>query len=256
MYRTAPADVRSSTGSTRLFRWAALSTAGRSYVHNEDAFAVHPGSATVVIVDGTGGRSGAGPLSERVAGCFGEAPDAASDTIEPLAASTLRAWRALQRVGPDQHGSGVALAAIRLSPELVAHVHVGDARVYRLRDGELRALTRDHTLWRAMLDEGRPLAEVEEARALHATVITRALLVGQAAPEEIDVGYVRARGGDVLLLCTRGITEAIDDASLRDACVDAAGDLERAAARIVDAAEQSGPHENLTVVLVAIEHAG
>jgi serine/threonine protein phosphatase PrpC len=248
VYRTPGEGDRTSSGALGLLRWAARSTRGLFCEENEDAFEVFPESATFVVVDGTGARLTAGPLALRAASAFA----GAADGLEPLAAGALRAWRGLQNEGPPHRGAGVALAAIRLSGQLVAHVHVGDARVYRLRGESLTRVTRDHALWLALLDEGAPLAEIASARQSHANVITRALLVGEAEPPPIEVGYVQAHAGDVWMLCTAGVTAVLADDALREACLTASGDLERAAANVLEAAERSGTHDNLTVVLVAL----
>ncbi len=153
---------------------------------------------------------------------------------------------------------GCALAALRLGPRHAAIVHVGDCRVGRLGTPfvqhaggdnlpELRWLTLDHVLWVEALMAGRPLAEVEEFRTAHGSVIMRA--VGAADSLDVEVQYRTVQPGDLFLLCTDGLSAHVLHETITGILRSRAGLAERCGA-LLDAAETAGGYDNATVILV------
>jgi protein phosphatase len=124
-------------------------------------------------------------------------------------------------------------------------VHVGDSRAYLVRDGQLRRLTDDHSVV-AELVRGGALTEEQADRHPQRNVITRAL--GASEQVSADAFQVPVRAGDVVLLCTDGVSAAIGDAAIRDALA-RAGSLEDAALALLAAADAAGGEDNATVVL-------
>ena len=135
--------------------------------------------------------------------------------------------------------------ALSLGPDLTV-AHVGDSRVYLLRRGALHRLTRDHTLAQELADLGEiPAGDVATHRLRH--VLTQAIGVWEAGGEP-EVRRFRLADGDRLLLCTDGLTEMVDDATIaaelgRDR---SAADIGQA---LIDLALARGGRDNVTVVV-------
>lgn len=123
---------------------------------------------------------------------------------------------------------------------------VGDSRAYRLRDGVLQRLTRDHSVVQELSDAG--VITTQQARHHpQANVITRALGVG----ETVDIDFAQHSVGehDRYLLCSDGLTGLVDDDSIRDLL---ALDLETAAARLIEASLAAGGMDNVSLVLIGV----
>lgn len=238
--------------------FAARSDIGRVRERNEDALAVRAERGWAVLADGMGGHRG-GDVAAQIAvdvtlsglevDLIGEVPvDAA---VQSLAAAAEAANAQILRTGalhPELAGLGATLvAAVFLGGEVVC-AHIGDSRLYRLRDGRLELLTRDHTLLQEQIDAGMMSAE-EARRSRWRGLLTRGLGVTRVA--QADVGVHEALAGDVFLLCSDGLTDMLDDA--RIAAVLAAGEpAEASAQRLIEAANQCGGRDNVSVVVVRV----
>ena len=115
----------------------------------------------------------------------------------------LRAWA---RATPSLRGMGTTLTGALVVDDEVTIVHVGDSRAYLLRDGELRQLTRDHSLVEELRRQGRLTSEEAEEHPQR-SVVTRAL--GVEPDVELDVHTHQARSGDLFLLCSDGLTSMV-----------------------------------------------
>ncbi|HEX5799712.1 MAG TPA: SpoIIE family protein phosphatase, partial [Gaiellaceae bacterium] len=135
------------------------------------------------------------------------------------------------------------------SSDTVAIGHVGDSRAYRVRDGRLEQLTEDHSLVGEMMRSGKLSAEEAEAHPQR-SVITRAL--GTEPDVDVDTFTVETEPGDVFLLCSDGLTTMVPDREILSLLDASGGDLERAARRLVEAANRSGGEDNITVVVFEI----
>jgi protein phosphatase len=124
--------------------------------------------------------------------------------------------------------------------------HVGDSRAYLLRDGTLEQLTDDHSLVAELVRSGR-LTPDEAGSHPHRSVITRAL--GTDAEVAVDVLVVPTKPGDVFVLCSDGLSSMVGDNTIRDVLADHGDDLDACARLLVDAANNAGGEDNITVVL-------
>jgi serine/threonine protein phosphatase PrpC len=129
--------------------------------------------------------------------------------------------------------------------------HVGDSRAYLWRRGELRQLTEDHSLLNEHL-KAHSLSPAEIKAFPHKNVILRAL--GMKPSVEVDVVRVPLEAGDLLLLCSDGLSGMVPDARVAELVRAAHGDLRLAAAELVQAANAAGGVDNVTVVLVQALH--
>lgn len=168
-----------------------------------------------------------------------------SEENELLVAARL----AHERVAVRRHGvlagMGATLAAVRVRGDKATIVHVGDSRVYLLRGGEVRAVTRDHSLY----EELRRAGEVLPARGQFAygNVITRAIGTASA---QAEVQQSVLAPGDLLVVCTDGLWEPVPEAELLEIC--AALPLAAACRRLVEVALAHGGSDNITVAMVAL----
>jgi len=134
----------------------------------------------------------------------------------------------------------------------VAIAHVGDSRAYLWRDGTLKRLTRDHSLVDELVQRGK-LTEQQAAEHPQRSIITRAL--GPEPDVEVDTWTYPVRPGDVLLLCSDGLTSMISEDDVAE-ILGGAPSLAQAGEELVGAANQAGGRDNITVVLFGVEEAG
>ncbi len=226
------------------------SDTGRQRRDNEDsAFARAP---LFVVADGMGGAQAGEVASQLAVDTFAEELPAGPDVEERLAERVREANRRIHeraRAEREHAGMGTTLTAAYLQDDELVIAHVGDSRAYLLRDGALRRLTRDHSLVHELVERGK-LTEAEAAEHPQRSIITRAL--GPEATVDVDTWTYPARAGDVLLLCSDGLTSMVPEDEVAE-ILQGGGPLERSAAELIDAANAAGGRDNITVVLFRIE---
>ena len=223
---------------------------GRQRKDNEDsAFARAP---LFVVADGMGGAQ-AGEVASRIAveAFQAELPDQGAPE-ERLAGRTQEANRQIYDISRTEHdraGMGTTLTAVYVDDAELAVAHVGDSRAYLFRDGQLGRLTQDHTLVEELKRRGK-LTEEQAAEHPQRSIITRALGVD---PEvDVDTRTYGARAGDVVLLCSDGLTSMIAENQVA-AVLQEESDLDRAAERLIAEANEAGGRDNITVILFRLE---
>ena len=147
---------------------------------------------------------------------------------------------------------GTTLTAVYVDERKLAVAHVGDSRAYLFRDGELGLLTQDHTLVGELVKRGK-LTEEQAAEHPQRSIITRAL--GIDAEVEVDTWTYGARAGDIVLLCSDGLTSMIIEEQIA-AVLSSETDLDAAADRLIDEANEAGGRDNITVILFTLEEVG
>ena len=236
------------------------SDVGRVRVGNEDALLI--GSTVFAVADGMGGHQ-AGEVASAAAleplglldgRPFGDPARAIAALTEAVTAANAEVVLR-SRTDPELEGMGTTLTAVLIEGSDAHLVHVGDSRAYLARGGRLTQLTADHTLVQALIDEGR-LRPDQVATHPHRSVITRA--VGVAAQVEVDGLHVRLEDGDVLLLCSDGLTGVVDDLTIGRLLAEHGP--QSAVDALVDAANAAGGPDNITVLTIvhrggATEHA-
>lgn len=226
---------------------------------NQDSLAVDADLGLAVLADGMGGHRG-GEVASRVAvEAVLEAlvPAQREDRADHLE-SLLRvgeaaefANRAVREAAAGQaklQGMGTTLVVAMFRGDRIFYAHVGDSRLYRVRYGRLRRLTRDHSLIQRMIDEGLFLNRAAaRAAGVRENVLTRGL--GLQAQAEVDVGDALVEAGDTYLLCSDGLHCGVPDSAIARLLRDPHGDLEAQAQALVDAALAAGGQDNVSVVL-------
>jgi serine/threonine protein phosphatase PrpC len=144
-------------------------------------------------------------------------------------------------------GMGTTVVATIVNGDLLTIGSAGDSRCYLVRDGELRQLTRDDSWVSAALGEGILNSDDIEHHPLR-NVITKA--VGARDSIDLDVLEHRMAPGDVVMLCSDGLHGMLNDHSLSRVLLPVAESLEEATARLIDAANEAGGKDNVTVVLL------
>lgn len=233
---------------TSQLAWVELARAtdvGQVRGHNEDRHLVRP--PVIAVADGMGGaQAGEVAAGMAVAALAGLPDNPRPGDLRRTVERANRDVRAAASGNAGRAGMGTTMTACMLGGNGRLYVvHVGDSRAYLVRDGELRRLTDDHSVV-AELVRGGALTEEQADRHPQRNVITRALGVSDRV--STDAFQVGIEPGDVVLLCTDGVSAAIGDAGIRDAL--AAGDsLDDAALALLTAADAAGGDDNATVVL-------
>ena len=232
-------------------RAAGQTDTGRKRRRNEDAFVCDP--PLFAIADGMGGAQ-AGELASRLAAAaIEEAAAAVSDkegVVGVVRTANARIFqRSLQDPGVAGMGTTATVALVDERAGALSVAHVGDSRAYRFRDGTLEQLTTDHSLVGELVRSGR-LTEDEAAVHPHRSVITRAL--GTEAEVDVDTLTVDLRPGDLVLLCSDGLSAMVRDEEIARVLGAADGDPHRAAEALIGAANAAGGEDNVTVVLFEV----
>ena len=236
---------------------ACATDAGNVRSQNEDAVAGDEQARFAVLADGMGGHN-AGEVASRIATevvsstvkARGSAAHVTREQVEALVTSDIAAANAAvfhaARSNARFRGMGTTLVVALWHEAGVTFGHVGDSRLYLLRDGKLQQLTRDHTLVQEQLERGA--ITFEQARsALNRNVLTRA--VGIDPVVTADVRTVSARGGDLFLLCSDGLTDMLSDDTISEILNSSPGPVASMAQRLVDAANAAGGLDNVSVIL-------
>ncbi len=223
---------------------------GRQRRGNEDAALARP--PVFVVADGMGGAKAGEVASQIAVQAFAQGVGGEGSLEERLASRVQDANAQIHERSRSEHeleGMGTTLTAVYLDDAQISIAHVGDSRAYMLRDGSLRRLTQDHSLVEELKRQGK-LTEEQAAEHPQRSIITRAL--GPERSVEVDTWSYPVRGGDVLLLCSDGLTAMLSEQQIREILGSTEG-LARAADRLIHEANQAGGRDNITVVLFRVE---
>lgn len=225
---------------------------GKKREHNEDALLLAPEHELYAIADGMGGYA-AGEVASQLAvdtlrdafraGSFGELdegfPKRGAELMAAIRAANADIRREAQQ-DESRSGMGTTIVAARFSPgrNRVYVAHVGDSRCYRIRDGELKQLTTDHTLGAIGIT------------GPSANKLSRA--VGAFDHVDVDLTVDEPQPGDHYLLCSDGLYKMLLDERIA-AIVAASGSLAQAVDELIDSAIERGGRDNITVVLLRVD---
>lgn len=237
---------------------------GRKRAHNEDNFAILGDYGLYIVADGMGGHA-SGEVASQLAvdtmreffAATNEDPDRTwpykmdrnrgyeeNRLITGVMLSNLRIFEAAKS-NPSQRGMGTTIVALFVTQEGMYVAHVGDSRVYRIRDGQLEQLTEDHSLLNDY-KKMKQLTEEEINNFPHKNVIVRAL--GMKETVKVDTRFEQPRQGDILLLCSDGLAGPVSDEEIRSIIL-SHSDLQEATQRLIDRANENGGPDNVTCVL-------
>lgn len=227
---------------------------GRKRPHNEDAFFLGSDIGIFVVADGMGGHA-AGEVASRLAvETLSEAlarptpPDVPfPDLVQAALEETNQ--RIAERIEsePDTRGMGTTVVLVIVREDRLFVAHVGDSRVYRIRDGAIEQLTSDHSFVNELVRLGM-LSREQAARDPRRNVVTRALGSGPGVqPDFCEDGI---QPGDRILLCSDGLNTMLPDEEILRIVDLHATDIPRATQELIQAANDSGGEDNITVILL------
>jgi protein phosphatase len=227
------------------------SDTGRARRANEDAYFAR--SPVFVVADGMGGAQ-AGEVASRMAiEAFEPALEDDGASGEELLSVRVQAANAriyeMSQLQMSRAGMGTTITAAHVGEYDVAIAHVGDSRAYRLRGDEFTRLTEDHSLVEEMRRRGQLTAQEADEHPQR-SIITRAL--GPEPDVVVDTRSWRGAAGDVFLLCSDGLTSMIPETQVAD-ILRGAGSLSEAGHALIDAANEAGGRDNITVLLFRLE---
>lgn len=228
--------------------WAAQTHKGKVRPTNQDALVVSEAMQVYGVADGMGGHKGGETAS---AGCRDEvlrALEGEKPGLQALKSAIEAANVALfcqQEADESLSGMGTTLSLVWLSDDAAYLAHVGDSRVYCLRDNELQQMTDDHSLVAELVRKGAITAEQAEKHPLR-NVITRA--VGTETGIEVDLAVEERRAGDIWLVCSDGLHGLVSDEEMAKTLRENAP--AKAAELLLQAALDAGGRDNISVVVL------
>jgi protein phosphatase len=223
---------------------------------NEDSMLIEPGLGLYVVCDGMGGHVGGQVASQLAVATLAEvirhknpAPrESEPDILVTAIRCSNSAVFSKAKAEPSLHNMGTTVVAIRQEDDLLHLCHVGDSRIYRLRQGKLDQVTRDHSLINLYQDNPELAARFGPPNS---NVIVRA--VGLRDQVDVDHRVIAMEPGDMFLLCCDGLTDMVDDWMLQEILSDGTqGSLEECVEALVRAALSNGGVDNTTVITLRI----
>ena len=247
----------------------AQSDVGRKRKGNEDALCLNDEQRLYVVADGMGGHA-AGEVASRVA------VDAIAEFVELTGGNQEITWpfglddtisyegnrlktavrhantRVIEatRESAEYEGMATTVAAVLVDGDIANLAHVGDSRIYLWNGESIEQLTRDHSWVNEQIENGAISPEQARSHPLR-NVVTRAL--GGRADLVVDIQSRRMAPGDILLLCSDGLTTMVPDDGIARILRESEGDVARATTALVSEANERGGEDNITVVLLKFE---
>ena len=223
---------------------------------NQDDYYIDPDGRFFVVADGMGGHAGGQEASQLATEAIQVHLDKHWQSVIPsdelLAQALNEANEAIlqdQQSHPERSDMGTTAVVVMFRKEEPWFAHVGDSRLYRLRNSKLEQITEDHT-WVARAMKAGDITP-EQAR-IHPWRHVLSQCLGRKDLQIIDVQPLDVQPGDRLLLCSDGLTEELADAAIASYLQPEVSN-EQAATKLVEAAKEKGGRDNITVVIVEMD---
>lgn len=249
-------------------RYAGKTDVGMKRGHNEDNILLVPEESLYLVADGMGGHASGEVASEMAVQTLSDFFEETSKDQEitwpykmekgreyeenrlsaGIKLSNLRIFESASQ-NPAQRGMGTTIVALLLIGGTAYFGHVGDSRIYRLREDKLTQVTEDHSLLNDYI-KMKDLTEEEIENFPHKNVIVRAL--GMKETVQVDVNAEKPKSGDTYMLCSDGLNGMITDPVIEQIMVDNSDDLEMCCDKLIEAANANGGTDNITVAVVQI----
>jgi len=252
-------------------RGTGLTDVGVTRGHNEDSFHVNNKDFLYIVADGVGGQN-AGEVASRMAvevisshftkSLEDEIPFVGTPVPElseqtNLLASAIRLANKVvhesSRGNPALKGMGSTVVAVTITDGgRLSMAHAGDSRAYLIRHGEMFQLTNDHSLVAEQVLQGL-ITEEEAQKSKVKNVITRAL--GAMPDIEVDIDEQPLEDGDIVLLCSDGLTNMVDDKTILT-IIESSENMDDACSKLIKLANKNGGKDNITALLVVADKTG
>ena len=249
--------------------YAVKTDVGKKRDHNEDSYGVYIEKNLFFVCDGMGGAAAGDYASQKVVETVIQFVKRCSETRlknillkQPqnvpysgrlLSTLVMLANRLLFRIAvmyPKLRGMGTTFTSVFFDDGFANVVNVGDSRVYRFRNSKLTQVSVDHSWVEELRQDGE--IKTQEVRHFHeGNVITRAM--GTGAQVKVDWKGCALKEGDIYLLCSDGLTGEIDDNEISKIIRENKVNLNIAASKLIDAANDAGGSDNTTVILVKVK---
>ena len=219
--------------------------------NNEDFYFVNTDKKIFVVADGMGGHQ-AGEIASRVAveQVIEVLSSGGSISTELFERAFVAANEKVLEMGKQNHdyqGMGTTMSAGAIFAEKLLLAHVGDSRVYLLRNGKIEALTKDHTVVEEMMDKGEISARSAEEHP-YRHMLLRA--IGAEKNIKVDLSEFILKKNDYLLFCTDGLCGILKDEQIQKIIFANGEDVHKSVAELFDAAIHQGSTDNITMVLI------
>lgn len=226
--------------------------------YNEDAFefgTFDDGVKWSIVCDGMGGIHGGkiastmatDMIAEKIKKCYSKSMPVSS--LENLLLSAIATANVAVydrgSVDEDLRGMGTTVVAAVIKNNEACIAHAGDSRAYKISDGKIEQITKDHSLVQEMLDSGQITKEEFDSTPIK-NIITRALGIGEEI--DIDFDFVCINEGEALILCSDGLSGLVSDNQILDIYMN--NDFACLADKYIDLANSNGGRDNITVVIM------
>ncbi|MGB5623443.1 MAG: Stp1/IreP family PP2C-type Ser/Thr phosphatase [Gammaproteobacteria bacterium] len=243
------------------------SDTGRVRDHNEDAVISDMDIGLLALADGMGGYNAGEVAAELAANVVTKLMREAAarhnrgdtDSESGLMRQTIALRDAVARANkiiwqtaqtqPNCQGMGTTLATCMFFDDRVSIAHVGDSRVYRLRDDRFEQMTLDHSLLQELVDRGFYSRE-EAQRSTNKNYVTRAL--GVEASVDVEVQEETVEPGDIYLLCSDGLSDMVEDEDIHLTISTFSANLQTVAEQLIELANENGGRDNVSVALAEV----
>lgn len=281
---TIPAESSSAPSGEVIVHVFGQTDVGRTREHNEDAFLVadlttrqaslEPAVRTHVVgargtlfmvADGLGGAAAGEIASDLAVRTVYETlreswarrdhgdPTAFATALKAAAETANTAIFAYALEHPEYRGLGTTATIAGLLGDTLYLAQVGDSRAYLIRDGVAQQITKDQSLMQRLVEAGE-LTQDEAERSERRNIILQAL--GPEPSVKIDLTYQRLRRGDVLVLCTDGLSGLVKKEEIAEVVTEGGSDLAAVCQELIDRANEAGGSDNITVVVARFEGPG
>ena len=234
------------------FECASRTHVGLKRKINEDSILVETGRGLWVVADGMGGHDAGEVASAMVVEALGKLPaDDDLDRLTARAGETLAATNDalidLARSNGSDRSIGTTVVGLAMAGSDFRYFWCGDSRGYRLRDGMISRITRDHSLVQQLIDSGMLTADEAEAHE-SSSVITRAVGVSETFSTDVVAG--NANAGDIFLIASDGLTRVVSDREI--AAVLNRAPPEEAADELIEMVLARGAPDNVSLIIVKV----
>jgi PPM family protein phosphatase len=247
-------------------RAVALSDVGRVREHNEDTLGVDADIGLFVLADGMGGYN-AGEVASGIAvktvmslvkealehqdmgAATGSTYDRPSIVLRDAIARANKIIYQTAKTQPQCEGMGTTIVACLFFDNKVAIAHVGDSRLYRVRGGEFKMVTTDHSLLQELVQRGI-YTQAEADRATNKNYVTRALGVEPTVDVELQQDDVQK--GDCYVLCSDGLSDMVPDEDIHLTINTFGASLETVSKQLIQLANDNGGRDNVSIILAQV----
>lgn len=243
---------------------------GRRRSKNEDCFLVEPDLGFMIVADGMGGHA-SGEVASRLATTlcteqlkrslktghvpifFHMRPNPELDPRSLLLGDCVKfsnqaVFEAAQN-NPENHNMGTTLVAALWLDDKLAVAHVGDSRLYVVRDGKMKLWTTDHSFVQEQVAKGLLSPEDAEKSDMR-NMLTRS--IGMKDDVDVDVQEISINEGDYILLCSDGLTKMLDDSQIESVFASST-DPQAITDQLIERANNAGGGDNITVIVARLE---